>query len=76
MQQEISFTNLQYCITPLQIWFDENEGAVVAFAKYVEGKKMADGKGTENTIDFRKMLMPSWIFHLRAIQLYSSMYSY
>ena len=48
VQQEISFTNLQYSITPLQKWFDANEDIIVPFSKYIQ-QKHEKGKGGEGT---------------------------
>ena len=48
VQQEISFTNVQYCITPLQKWFDDNTDIVVPFSKYIhEGKENEGGDKIE-----------------------------
>lgn len=42
VQQEISFTNVQYCITPLQNWFDDNQELVQEFTSYVEKQREGD----------------------------------
>ena len=48
VQQEISFTNVQYCLTPLQKWFDDNQDIVTAFEEYVKKRKENEGKETES----------------------------
>ena len=52
VQQEISFTNLQYCITPLQNWFDDNHEIVQEFSSYIKKKKELKGSDKEEEIEY------------------------
>ncbi|GFH44402.1 predicted protein [Chaetoceros tenuissimus] len=49
VQQEISFTNLQYCITPLQKWFNANQKLVQELKIYLKQKEESNGDTSELT---------------------------